>query len=62
MWLLSPNSSNPFCIFNITESGFINDYTPSANYHFAVRPVVYLKPSINIISGEGTEQNPYILG
>ena len=27
----------------------------------SVRPTVYLKSSINIISGEGTEQNPYTL-
>ena len=27
-----------------------------------IRPTVYLKSSINIISGEGTEQDPYVLG
>ena len=34
----------------------------SKDYNKDLRPVVYLKPSINIISGEGTERNPYVLG
>jgi len=34
----------------------------SIHISYAVRPVVYLDPSVYVISGEGTEENPYIIG
>ena len=58
-WLLTANINSSWLLaFN---SGDLKWYS-YAWRNGAVRPVVYLKPSINIISGEGTEQNPYILG
>ena len=34
----------------------------ASNYQtYGVRPVVYLKSSIQILSGDGSEQNPYVL-
>ena len=39
--------------------------TSSSNYYIGpikVRPAVYLKPEVKIISGEGSQTNPYILG
>ena len=35
---------------------------PTSYYGYGVRPVVYLDPSAYIISGDGTEGNPYQIG
>ena len=49
------------CIFGTTTS--MN--TSSSNYYIGpikVKPAVYLRPEVKIISGEGSQTNPYILG
>ena len=30
--------------------------------HGGIRPVITMNPGVYIVSGEGTEENPYILG
>ena len=55
---------NPFKtadVWYITEYGRLA-YNGSATSGRAVRPVVYLDPSVYIISGDGTEGNPYQIG
>ena len=61
-WLLSPNTSYFSSVFEVRSSGNIVGYYNFSNNYRTVRPVVYLKSSISIISGEGTELNPYVLG
>ena len=59
VWLLSPNSKHQSTIFHVYGSGYIHD----SNYvSIGVRPVLYLKSSIQITGGDGTEQDPYVLG
>jgi len=41
----------------ITQTGSVS--TRKVNYGYAVRPVVYLKNSVVVLSGDGTEANPY---
>ena len=63
-WLLSPYSKGYSEAFDVFIDGTLYFYYRGdiTLLSFGIRPVVYLKPSINIVSGEGTEQNPYILG
>ena len=44
-------------ILNLTGSGYY-----SRMGCFGIRPVVVLKSGVYIASGDGTEENPYILG
>ena len=61
-WFLSPYLNFSSGVFNVESNGQVNiDSSSGVSSSYAVRPVVYLKSSINIISGEGTEQNPYVL-
>ena len=63
MHLLSPYPGSEVTVFNEDQSGHLRVYNGAVtDYNYSIRPVVYLEPSINIISGEGTEQNPYVLG
>ncbi len=58
-WLLTARSDVSDQIYTLDESGNIN-----SNYGYAaseVLPVVYLKPYINITSGTGTVDDPYLL-
>ena len=60
-WTLSPCSSGDYgasCIN--TSKNFINNDS-AFNIH-DVRPVLYLKPEIQITSGTGSQSDPYILG
>ena len=44
----------------VTYNGHLNLST--ADYGYAVRPVVYLDSSVYVISGSGSESDPYIIG
>ena len=48
------SSSNPVGVYN---RGGLNSY--NAYYGYAVRPVLYLKSNVYVISGDGSEGNPY---
>ena len=48
------SSSRPV---NVNYSGGLSNYY--AYYGYAVRPVLYLKSNVYVISGDGSEGNPY---
>lgn len=60
-WLLSPYSGSATDVFSVYSSGYVNNYYISASYSQAVRPVVYLRSDVEIVSGEGTSTSPYSL-
>ena len=54
-WTMSAySSSNPV---NVTFHGGLRSY--SAYLGYAVRPVLYLKSNVYVVSGDGSEGNPY---
>ena len=60
-WTLSPAANEDYAdyAFFIEDSGCLNEERV-ANAR-GVRPVLYLKASVSITSGDGTEANPYLL-
>ena len=60
-WTLTPVpfSSGSYVVFYVYSSGCVLDYY--AHNSYGVRPVVYLKSSVKITSGEGTSTSPYQL-
>ena len=58
-WLLSPRANNPHFVLRMCEFGQLSD--DESNHKNGVRPVVYLKASVEIDSGTGTELDPYKL-
>ena len=48
-------------VFFLMSNGQIHGIG-SSTYGMAIRPVLYLKPDINITGGDGTSTNPYTLG
>ena len=48
------SSSNPVVVIN--TGGLTGS---NAFYGYAVRPVLYLKSNVYVISGDGSEGNPY---
>ena len=60
-WTLTSDAGNSNIVFSVYKSGSV--YNSSYAYHvYNVRPSLYLKSSIEFISGIGTESEPYILG
>ena len=59
-WLLTTNSSVPSYTFAAGSSGYI-DPVIHASYSFAIRPVFYLKSTVQITGGDGTSANPYTI-
>ena len=64
-WLISPYSGHIETVFFIMNNGMIKDssyggYNGSLT-ELAVRPTLYLSPSVNIIDGDGSINNPYKL-
>ena len=59
-WTISPASYNARSVFNVHSDG--NLYGGDALYRRSVRPSLYLKSDIEIVSGSGTSSDPYILG
>ena len=55
---LNPESANAGGIFQLKGSKIDASQVQDSG---AVRPVVYLKPSIQITGGDGSEFNPYTL-
>ena len=59
---INGRSANRLNVWGInTTTGAIGAGT-TASSSFGVKPVLYLKSTVKIISGEGTEDNPYELG
>ena len=59
IWLLSPDSGDSNVAYDVQTLGNINN--SESYYPGGVRPVVYLKSSIQITGGTGEENNPYTL-
>ena len=58
-WLMSPGSGTAFNVFHVTSSGKVYPY--SCLNFFSVRPTFYLTSTTSIVSGTGTEADPYII-
>ena len=58
-WVLTPRSSCSDNVFSVSNTGFV-DYD-NANFLYGVRPSLYLSSNVSIISGDGSQNNPYIL-
>ena len=59
MWLITPFSSSN--VRNIYNSAYLNNNLPES-YAYGARPSINLKSSVKILSGSGTELDPYIVG
>ena len=60
-WTSIQNSSTASRALYVTHNGNVT-YNGNSYIGGVVRPVVYLDSSVYIVSGEGTEANPYIIG
>ncbi len=60
-WTLTPNSSGNSSVFNLIYVGYLN-YFYSASNGYGTRPVLYLDASVYKIDGDGSLENPYIIG
>ncbi len=64
-WTLTPGLSYSYRVFYVSTTGYVyvDGYTGSGQVYLqrAVRPSVYLKSNVLILSGEGTKTNPYVL-
>ena len=58
-WALSPRSASDCIVFGVSMDGHVDNRGSINTY--AVRPVLFLKSSINIKSGMGEKNNPYTL-
>ena len=59
-WTLTPYSSNSDNVFYLDINGSLNNYYASNGY--GSRPVLYLDASVYKIDGDGSLNNPYIVG
>ena len=61
-WTISPCTDTTFAyrIFTLYESGNVEN--GRSYYKALVKPVVFLKSSISITGGTGTQADPYTLG
>ena len=58
-WTLTHDSSNFDCAFYVVYYGYAR--ISGAGYGCSVRPVLYLDTDIQIISGDGSSESPYVL-
>ena len=61
-WTLTPSSSNSNIVFYLNLSGDMPTSFDYAFEGFNARPVLYLDATVYKIDGEGTLENPYIIG
>ena len=59
-WTISRRSGDSRDVFSVFSDGNVND--DYAGYSRAVRPVFYLESDVTISGGDGTYNNPFILG
>ena len=64
LWTISPSSSSDDSVVSIyaliTYAGYINNNYASNSY--GILPALYLTQQTKIISGEGSQTNPYLIG
>ena len=59
-WTLTPESSDSYYVFYLDNNGHLN-YSRADN-GYGSRPVLYLDASVYKIDGDGSLENPYIVG
>ena len=59
-WVMPQLGSNIGNVFYIYNLGYMAN-TGASSFTYATRPVLYLKPEVQIESGDGTSTNPYKL-
>ena len=59
-WTMTPRSSDSDYVFYVVSSAYLS--FSNVDSGSAVRPTAYLKSSVYIVSGDGSEANPYVLG
>ena len=58
-WTLTPDASDSSNAFSVTRSGYVSSrHTTDTN---GVFPALYLNSNVKIVSGEGTESDPFVL-
>ena len=60
-WTLTPGSSNSRVVFFLIYDGYLNT-SYRAHIGYGSRPVLYLDASVYKIDGDGSLNNPYIVG
>lgn len=60
-WLITTSTSENNTVFYIKADGAVSWDEP-AHENYVVRPVVYLKADVKLLSGDGKKTNPYIFG
>ena len=60
-WTISPRSSFSNNVFSVYTTGYVYGINAYNSYNSA-SPVLYLLSTVEITGGEGTSENPYILG
>ena len=61
-WTMSPNTGNSYLAWFIYNAGRVSAIYSSSDYvtnTFVTRPVFYLSPSVNFVSGDGSSTSPY---
>ena len=58
-WVISPNFNSSHHMFNVNERGYLDHLDASGN--ISVRPSLYLKSNVKIVSGIGTKDNMFKL-
>ena len=59
-WTLSPSSDNSVSVWNIRDTGSVNNYSTHVTADYVkVRPSFYLTADVQYVSGTGTESDPY---
>ena len=56
---LSPRSDTSCNVFYVSSGGYVN--IGNAYIDNGVRPVLFLKSNVEILSGDGTSEKPFIL-
>ena len=56
-WTVTPYSDRSYFSFILDDTADL--YSSNANYGSATRPVLYLKSNVYVVSGDGSEGNPY---
>ena len=59
-WAITSSSDWGSDVASVFSSGYAGSGITAGDL-FAIRPVLYLNPSVQIVSGDGTSGNPYIL-
>ena len=59
---INGNSGTRINVWGINSSSYKIGSAGKANVSYGVKPVLYLKSNVKVISGEGTQTNPYELG